>query len=92
MKLNRIYFDSSNSTETMKDEPYRIEKDIPIPPQKRRSRYPFEDMAVGDSFIVPVSKRNSLAGSISRFQNFIDSSKEFTYRQMDDGYRVWRTK
>lgn len=70
---------------------FQIEKDVPMPVS--RSRYPFPQMKVGDSFFVPethvparlmsaaisYAKRNTLAW-------------KFAARRIDGGVRIWRIK
>ena len=42
----------------MQDMSYPVSKDIPIPEQTR-TKYPFRNMGVGDSFFVPMSDATS---------------------------------
>jgi hypothetical protein len=37
---------------------YQVEKGIPVPsPNTRSTKYPFRDMVVGDSFVVPEKRQ-----------------------------------
>jgi len=68
-----------------------IDKDVPIPEQSdRRTKYPFADMQVGDSFAVPEKQgRGAFTAAVnwSRRHN----NAKFTYRRLSDGtYRIWR--
>jgi len=75
-----------------------IRSDIPIPLRSARSsKYPFEHMEVGDSFVVPadaVPARGvaSLRAAIAQFRKAKDNSTKFIARTLDDGsVGVWRT-
>lgn len=62
----------------------KIDKNVPLPYQ--RTRYPFNEMNVGDSFLFPAAKRNSVASVSSRV-----TEKKFCVRRIDDHYaRCWR--
>ena len=61
-----------------------IEKEIPIP-SFSRSKYPFEQMQVGDSFFAPVQ---SLSSSIMIAQS--KTKFRFKSKFQDGGTRVWR--
>lgn len=67
-----------------------IEKGIPIPPKSRRSKYPWEQMEIGDSFQVEGQK------SVGFPKAFLEKGWEFerrTYQENGtDFVRVWRTK
>ena len=78
-----------------------IDKAVPIPETKktgkRRSLYPFENMEVNDSFLVPnplklttLILRNRV-NSAAAYHSKIDGMK-FTVRDTVEGIRVWRTK
>ncbi len=75
---------------------YEIEKGIPIPNQYRggtKRKYPFNDMEVGDSFLVLCSKKRSknvsasLKGSTRRTK---DMSFITRYISTEGGVRIWR--
>lgn len=70
---------------------YTIEKNIPAPDS--RSKYPFPQMEVGDSFFVPgneiVGSRVSVAMNYYKKKN---PKKSFISRKSADGMRIWRTK
>jgi hypothetical protein len=79
---------------------YRIEKGVPVPkqpgpPQKWpdwRTRYPLEDMAVGDSFLVPHLEGSNLRTVIAK--HFPKTSRQhcrFYVAAEELGVRVWRT-
>lgn len=64
---------------------FKIEKNVPQP---SRSKYPFMDMEIGDSFLVPVGKGPTLRSMGSRLGK--ETGRRFTVRVMGDGARVWR--
>jgi hypothetical protein len=80
----------------------KIEKGIPVPPQryaKQPLKYPFPDMAIGDSFLVEAATqalRNKEAGSMraQAIRHTKAGHPEFaiTLRMMPNGVRCWRIK
>jgi hypothetical protein len=70
---------------------YQIEKDVQKPGM--RSRYPFQQMAIGDSFLVPaepadVKTVTAIRGAVSAFQKRVGG--RFSVLRVDGGWRVWR--
>lgn len=67
---------------------FAIEKNIPVPDWRVRARYPFKDMQVGDSFLIPQGDRKKVypAASAAGARH----GKKFAVRKVDDGVRVWR--
>jgi hypothetical protein len=81
---------------------FTIEKNIPIP-YAPPSSYPFEAMAVGDSFAVPLegseyASLDSMKSSVSKFARLysesVNEEKSFTIRTFKDKsqIRIWRVK
>lgn len=71
-----------------------IEKNIPMPKRNTRSgnKYPFADMAVGDSFAADV-KPASLGQAARTWAKADDNGKKFVVRPEGEGVsRVWRAK
>ena len=74
---------------------FEIEKGIPLakvasPSSPRASKYPWADMEVGDSFLVPgtsVSRLSPSVCSASRRVGF-----KFKTRTVEGGVRVWRVE
>ena len=76
---------------------YKIEKGIPITHKPNvgggKKKYPFEDMEIGDSFLVPCKKEkaqsvsSTLMGATKR-----EHPKKFTthYNLEEGGVRIWR--
>ena len=78
---------------------FTVEKGIPLPSGSRLGgRYPFADMAPGDSFLAPCedSKVKSLCSSISTaartWVKANGGTRKFTVRAAKGGVRCWRTK
>lgn len=71
---------------------YEIEKGIPAP----RSKYPFDHMEVGDSFLISCEPEEAprcqrrISGTISRLKK--NRSRYFVTRKVEGGVRVWRIK
>ena len=65
-----------------------IEKSIPLPEQRKRRSYPYQEMDVGDSFFVDQIKPQIM------FNRNLEVSKKtgmkFTARREGNGVRVWR--
>ena len=80
-----------------KNDEFKIEKGIPMPLRSARSgsKYPFLEMAVGDSFFatVPEGKelgthRNTLMAN-ARYVT-VKNGAVFCSRTVDNGVRIWR--
>lgn len=70
---------------------YPIERDIELP--MGRTRYPFAEMNVGDSFLVQTRKKGHSARIASiRFVKVHQPTWEFSLRRVEGGWRLWRTK
>ena len=69
----------------------KIEKGIPLPPLGRPPIYPWQEMEVGDSFLV--SSSHNRIHNIAYATNKHLSPKRFAVRRQPDGsYRVWRVE
>ena len=68
----------------------KIEKNIPIPPPKP-SKYPFEQLEVDDSFVVPVEQLNSARAAMYS-EHRKNNGKRFLSRMEGETARFWRTK
>ena len=68
---------------------FKIETDVPVPPIF--ARYPFAQMQLGDSFVMPqeqVSKARNAASAFARKRGV-----KFLFRRVDnDTFRCWRIK
>lgn len=71
-----------------------IDKNVPMPEGRARSRYPYADMEVGDSFFVVTNgtDENATARRLrgSSFTYGKKAGSKFSVRKMDNGFRVWR--
>lgn len=70
----------------------KIEHNIPIKGIKvSRSKFPFKDMEVGDSFKVPKSKRSGALASACGYGARQEPEQKFTSKIVDDrNVRIWR--
>lgn len=77
----------------------KIEKGVPIPAVAQgRSKYPFEALEIGDSFLVPVvgeeaqkKMRANLLSSARRITGRTGAQFIVLVRNDEKGVRVWRT-
>jgi hypothetical protein len=78
----------------------RVDKDVPLPPPSKASKYKWREMEIGDSFFVPgyttrqfssqiflASKRTGRSFSIRAAED-----KDATTGKVVQGVRVWRVK
>jgi len=72
----------------------KIDKNIPIPTLIKGLHYPWEELEVGDSFLIlpfpgePASSHRSRVKSLCSYHRKGD--KNWAYRVTSDGVRVWR--
>ncbi|MDH3354500.1 MAG: hypothetical protein OEL79_04715 [Chromatiales bacterium] len=64
----------------------KVEIGIPIPKSGKRSKYPWRNMGVGDSFLIP--KITISMGAVNERY----APMKFIMRKAEGGYRVWRTE
>lgn len=66
-----------------------IEKNVPIPQTGTAAKYPFSTMQIGESFVVPAGKRNSMSACVVRHR-----PKKFVSRIQPDKQtvRIWRVE
>lgn len=68
---------------------YEVESNVPI--ESEHPTLPLSTLAVNDSVLFELNRRNSVQSQISRMKK--RTGKEFTIRKVDaDHARVWRTK
>jgi hypothetical protein len=88
-----IFTDEMRAALKLMDEEIKIEKGIPIP--RRKQKYRFRDMEVGDSFFVPNRSARAMSGCIVYHNK---NGKHFIVRDCDEngrpygGTRIWRDK
>ena len=70
---------------------FKIEKDIPLPPERRgrRARYPFASMNPGESFLVADASEQLEAIRRAAHGYGQRSGKRFMVRLVSEGVRVW---
>ena len=64
-----------------------IDKDIEAP---RRNKYPWDEMGIGDSFLITGLVHTSVHSQVCR-RGRKDGHK-YTVKKCEDGFRVWRIK
>ena len=72
---------------------FAIEKNIPMPTtgrSGRRTSYPFGDMEVGDSFVVPTSDKKATSVYSAAWHYGNKNGKKFSVHKIEGGVRVWR--
>ena len=67
-----------------------VEKNIPIPPEKKRNVYPYKSMEVGESFFIPTGKIQIVCNA--NYRTGKQLNKKFIARKDKEGVRVWRTE
>ena len=78
---------------------FKIEKNVPIPEHRGRKKgfkYPWEEMQVGDSILIPKKSRSS-AGSSYDYYSRTRTNKKAKFcsreeKELPDLVRVWRIK
>ena len=70
-----------------------IDTGVPVPETTGKGRpsiWPIDQLGVGESFVFPADKRQTIASAASRKK---EGGKEFTIKKQDDtSYRIWRIK
>ena len=67
-----------------------VEKNIPIPPEKKRNVYPYKVMECGESFFIPQGKIQIVCNA--NYRTGKQLNKKFIARKDKEGVRVWRTE
>jgi len=67
-----------------------VEKNIPIPPEKKRNVYPYKIMECGESFFIPQGKIQIVCNA--NYRTGKQLSKKFIAIKEKEGVRVWRTE
>lgn len=73
---------------------FKIEDGIPIPQRGFTKVYPFGDLAVGQSFLVPTDEASKKRARVSSAANMHGKkhNSRFATRIVEGGVRVWRVK
>lgn len=67
-----------------------VDKNIPIPPEKKRNVYPYKVMNVGESFYIPEGKLQIVCNA--NYRSGKQLGRKFIARKENEGVRVWRTE
>lgn len=70
-------------------EEFKIDSDVPYTSHLGKLKYPFEDMKVGDSFLI---KGNYMKVASSASWYGKRHQQKFSVRRTEEGYRCWRLK
>ncbi len=63
------------------------------PARRSGSKYPFAQMEVGHSFLLPADvKATTIRSAIGAFSKRYSDAGKFAVRATDQGLRVWRTE
>ena len=66
----------------------KIEKSVPMPEDRKRMNLPYDQMDVGDSFLVKDVDMQTICSSNYRAGK--RRNVKFIARKVDEGIRVWR--
>lgn len=84
---------------TKKKQVFEIEKGVPYEPKLLRKpcNYPYAQMEVGDSFLVPIKNgveaikiQRRMTASVGQWRRLNAPEKRFATSQTEEGIRVWR--
>ena len=64
---------------------FKIETNVPIPPEEEHQKYPFSEMKVGESIVFSIEQKYRLQSAAS---NHKKRNPDFNY--MIRGFRMWR--
>lgn len=70
---------------------FKIQKNVPIPSKAKKSKYPFEKMAIGESFVAPV-KPQGLYVAARKWAKDHEGKMRFVVRAENGGSRCWRVE
>lgn len=65
-----------------------IENDVPLPESATRQKYPFGELKVGESFVVPGVKSKQISGTAAQYSR--RHGIRLIVRAEGEGVRVWR--
>lgn len=78
---------------------YKVDKKIPLPRKKvDLTRFPFDKMKMGDSFLIPVKDqprdkaRASVFTAVKSFNTHNSKTHKISTRNEKGGLRIWRIK
>lgn len=78
----------------------KVDKNIPIPEDNPRNKYPYHELEIGDSFFIPNAvignPNNTISSSVAVTNTRMKGRKLFICRRRvahsKPGWRVWRIK
>lgn len=71
--------------------PYKIEKNVPTPRTVTKTRYPFAEMEIGDSFLIKTAEENDKVRNAAMMYRIRNSPKFIvTIQRVENGWRLWR--
>ena len=73
---------------TQANNAYKIDKGFPAPPPRVPRYPPLRTMEVGDSFAITDRERGNVSVACSYLHK--TSTKRFSLRKQESGYRCWR--
>ena len=65
-----------------------VQQGVAVPPPRVVYAYPYEDMEIGDSFVVPLGARQKVMNANSRASKRL--GRRFIARTEGDLVRIWR--
>lgn len=71
---------------------FKIEKKVPMPQRHERTDWPFADMNIGDSFLIPLNGESPQIVGNRASQAARAKGIHVSYRSLPDGVRVWRVE
>lgn len=70
---------------------FKIQKGVKIPSAYRSTKYPFPDMEIGDSFVIPKEIAPIVRVAANDWRTFYDRDKKFSVKRFSDTeHRCWR--
>lgn len=69
----------------------KIEKNVPVPPERDRQIWPFAQMEVGDSFAIDPSKARAVRNAACQYQMKHEGTRFIVRTLNEKETRVWRT-
>ena len=67
----------------------KIDRNVPVPRSISRAKYPFGELEVGESFLIPGKRTVDISGTIGLARVKFRPWK-FASRTVEGGVRVWR--
>ena len=68
-----------------------IEKNVPLPITMKKTRYPFEQMEIGDSIVFDLRDKQCVAQAATHLKQR-NPEWNYTTRREGNNFRLWRTE